>query len=151
MMFSKQLRMLRFWEPQRPWKEILEHFNGISVKNYSLKRDEKEFLTFLIILGGPPSSTILTSILTREHKVQVVVVEELSSTDVLTLYKLIHFPQTNQKFFDVPLYCKAVRNMTPKEAETPINDNKDDEITEVVKTLLTSAQALDAVVSCTII
>ena len=76
-MFSKQLRMLRFWEPQRPWKdqslrkEILEHFNGISVKNYSLKRDEKEFLTFLIILGCPPSSTILTSILTREQKVQV--------------------------------------------------------------------------------
>ena len=119
-MFSKQLRMLRFWEiarSQRPWKdqslrkEILEHFNGISVKNYSLKRDEKEFLTFLIILGCPPSSTILTSILTREHKVQVVVVEELSSTDVLTLYKSIHFPQTNRKFFDVPLYCKVVRNI----------------------------------------
>ena len=117
MMFSKQLRMLRFWEPQRPWKdqslrkEILEHFNGISVKNYSLKRDEKEFLTFLIILGCPPSSTILTSILKREQKVQVVVVEELSSTDVLTLYKSIHFPQTNRKFFDVPLYCKVVRNI----------------------------------------
>ena len=62
-----------------------------------------------------------------------VVIKELSSTDVLTLYKSIHFPQTNQKFFDVLLYCKAVRNTTPKEAETPINDNKDDEITEVVK------------------
>ena len=80
-------------------------------EDFSLKRDEKEFLTFLIILGCPPSSTILTSILTREHKVQVVVVEELSSTDVLTLYKSIHFPQTNRKFFDVPLYCKVVRNI----------------------------------------
>ena len=62
-------------------------------------------------------------------------IEELSVTDVQTLYKSIHFPETNQKFFDVPLYCKAIQNMTPKKTETTVNDEKNDGITseEVVK------------------
>ena len=71
MMISKQWRMPQFGVDQSLSKKTLEHFNGISVKNFPLKRDEKEILTFLIIMVCPPSSSILTSILTMEHKVQV--------------------------------------------------------------------------------
>ena len=42
--------MPQFGVDQSLRKKTLEHFNGIGVKNFPLKRDEKEILTFLIIM-----------------------------------------------------------------------------------------------------
>ena len=43
----------------------------------------------------------------------------LSSETVRTMFSSIHFHETKQKFHDVPLYCSALRKMTPvKQKET---------------------------------
>ena len=53
----------------------------------------------------------------RGNRNTFVVIDGLSTQVVQTMNKSIHFHESKQKFFDVPLYCKAVRNMTPKKAE----------------------------------
>ena len=43
----------------------------------------------------------------------------------------IDFKQTKQKFFDKPLYCRAMRNLTPIKESTGTKENqKKEEITE---------------------
>ena len=111
-------------ERPEPESKDIEHLNGISVKNFPLKLEEKEILTFLINYGLPTTHHSCNINFNNGTKSTGVVIEELSVTDVQTLYKSIHFPETNQKFFDVPLYCKAIRNMTPKKAENTIDDKK---------------------------
>ena len=41
-------------------------------------------------------------------------IDSISPDEVLSIFKSIHFPETNQKFFEVPLYCKTIRNMSPQ-------------------------------------
>ena len=90
-------------ERPEPESRDIEHFNGISVKNFPLKLDEKEILTFLINYGLPTTHDSLNINFNKGTKSTGVVIEGLSVTDVQTLYKSIHFPDTKQKFFDVPL------------------------------------------------
>ena len=39
------------------------------------------------------------------------------------MFKSIHFHEAKIKFFGVPLYCTAIRNMTPKKKEDVRNEN----------------------------
>ena len=59
-----------------------------------------------------------------------VVIDCLSPSDVQTIFNSINYHETKQKFFDAPLYCKALRNMTPvkktpEQVENPNNTKED--------------------------
>ena len=62
----------------------------------------------------PPGHEVEHININREGMNTKVTIEELSPTDVETMFKAIHFHESKSKFFGVSLYCKAVRNMTPK-------------------------------------
>ena len=47
-------------------------------------------------------------------KIQNVIVEPLSPTLVSNLNKALNFPDTKEKHFGSPLYCKPIRRLTPK-------------------------------------
>ena len=49
----------------------------------------------------------------RGEKTSHVIVEGLSKENVGEIIKSINFPETKVKFFDFPIYCKAIRNLTP--------------------------------------
>ena len=57
------------------------------------------------------------------------VIDGLNKSDVEAIFKAIHFHETNQKLFDVPLYCKAIKNMTPKKSHNPeVSTANDDDL-----------------------
>ena len=54
----------------------------------------------------------------RSEKDTWVMIDGLCKSVVQTMYKSIYFPVTNQMFFDVPIYCKPLRTMTPQKNTT---------------------------------
>ena len=41
----------------------------------------------------------------------------------------IHYSETREKFFGKPIYCRAVRNLTPEKNLTQVNSTEDNEVT----------------------
>ena len=62
--------------------------------------------------GLPPDYGIERLGINKKEKNTYVTIEGLDTIIVQKIIKTIHFPDTNKKFFDVPLYCKPLRNMT---------------------------------------
>ena len=101
---------------QRPEHSIrdIEHFNGITVRNLPPDLDDKEILEFLMNYGMPITHAHDQININKGERNTCVVIDNLNSADVQTIFKSIHFHETKQKFFNVALYCKPLRNMTPK-------------------------------------
>ena len=56
--------------------------------------------------------------ITRGDKASHIIVEGLSNENVSTIVESINFPDSKVKFFDVPNYCKAIRNLTPDKSSS---------------------------------
>ena len=112
-----------------PNSRDIEHFNGITVRNLPPNLDDKDILGFLINYGMPTTHANDHINISKGAKNTCVVIDGLNTADVQTIFKSIHFHKTKQKFFDanVPLYCKPLRNMTPKKQEiaVPVKDVKE--------------------------
>ena len=50
----------------------------------------------------------------------------------MEFFKSINFPEIKQKFFDNPIYCKPLRNMTPEKPSHPLNDKKEEASEDMV-------------------
>ena len=115
---------------QEPNSRDIENFNGITVRNFPIAMREEEIVTFLVNHGMPDAPARNHITINKGRKSTSVVIDGLNKTEVQTMFKSIHFHETKQKFFEleVPLYCKALRNMTPKKPEnTQIGkDDKED-------------------------
>ena len=98
---------------QKPNERDVEHFDGITVKNFPSTLDDKDILTFLMNHGLPFDHGIENIHINKAPKNTWVVIDGLQSSDVQTMFRTIHFPESKARFFDVPLYCKALRNTTP--------------------------------------
>ena len=90
-------------ERPEPESRDIENFNGISVKNFPLKLDEKEILNFLINYGLPTTHDNTNININKGKNSTGVVIEELGSIAVQTIYNSMHYHETKQKFFDVPI------------------------------------------------
>ena len=97
----------------------IENYDGITVRNIPKNTDDKDIHVFLVNNGLPIDHEKEHIKINKNEKNTWIFVDGLCKEDVQTMMKSIHFPVTNQKFFDVPLYCKALRNMTPKKIEKP--------------------------------
>ena len=100
-------------QKQQPNDRDIDNLDGITVKNFPSNLDDKEIHTFLLNYGMPLDHGIEHIKIVKGGKNTWVVVDGLCSSDIQTMFDSIHFPATKQKFFDVPLYCKTLRNMTP--------------------------------------
>ena len=98
---------------QEPSNRDIELSDGIWIKNFLKTLDDKELVTFLINHGLPLDHENEKIQINRGERNSSVSINGLSSPDVEMLFKSIHFHTTEQKFFDVPLFCKPLRNMTP--------------------------------------
>ena len=94
------------------------------MKNFPTTLDEKEIMTFLINHGIPLEHGAEKVKIHRGERNTSVIVNDLSPTEVQTIFDSIHFHTSKHKFFDVPLYCKAMRKMTPKKVGTSKEDSK---------------------------
>ena len=105
-----------------PTSRDTEKFNGITIRNIPSTLNDKDILQFLINYGVPFGHDPGLIEITKKPRNTSVFVDGLTPEQVQTIFQSLHFPETNQKFFDVPIYCKPLRNMTPM--KTTI-DNKD--------------------------
>ena len=108
-------------ERPEPTNRDIEHYNGITVKNFPPNLDEKQIRQFLLNYGVPHDHSMESIKVNKSEKKTWVFIDNLSPENVQLIFRSIHFPLSNQKFFDVPIYCKPMRNMTPTKApnETP--------------------------------
>ena len=116
---------------QDPSPRDIEHLNGISVRNFPKTLEEKEILQFMINYGVPHDHGSECIKINKGDRNTWLIIDGLSPENVQTIHDSIHFHVTKTKFFDVPLYCKILRTMTPvkstKEAEKQTDVDKDGE------------------------
>ena len=101
-----------------PTVRDIKLYDGIIVKNIPKTIETKDIMAFLFNYGVPhdhPSEKIRIN---KRFKNTSVVIDGISPDQVQIIFKSIHYPDTNQKFFDTPIYCTPIRNMTP---EKPTN------------------------------
>ena len=110
-----------------PTSVEIEKFDGIAIKNIPKTVEDKDIFDFLFHYGLPEEHGIENIRINRGEKNTWVVVDGLETEDVQTLNKCIHFPVSRQKYFDVPIYCRPLRNMTPlKGTKETSDDHKED-------------------------
>ena len=115
-MFDAPLKSTGNFAPKidkpKPTEKDIEKYEGITIRNFNPKVDNKEILAFLHSNGLPNDTSLSSLLFTRSVKNTSVTIESISSETVQNLMKL-HFPTSEKKFFDLPIYCRAIRNLTP--------------------------------------
>ena len=105
---------------QEPTERDVEKFDGVTIRNIPRTVEDKDILEFLMNHGMPHDQGIENVRINRREKNTWVLIEGLSSPEVQTMFSSIHFHVTNHKFFDAPLFCKPLRNISPLKPEKPI-------------------------------
>ena len=95
-------------------KRDIEEVAGIGVKNFPKSLEEDQILEFLQSKGLPVEHNKEKVTLNKGSKAISVILDGLSSSKTMTMFKEIHFHETKQKYFEVPLYCEVQRNLTPE-------------------------------------
>ena len=55
------------------------------------------------------------------EKNSCVIIDGLELDEIKLIYNSIHFPITNKKYFDAPIYCKPLRRLTPTKANKVVD------------------------------
>ena len=98
---------------QAPSPKDIEKFDGVTIRNLPKSLENEEIITFLANHGLPMDLKEEHIKINKGERNTHVIIENLSPDQVQTLQKSIHFHDTNMKFFNVPLFCKPTRTMTP--------------------------------------
>ena len=114
---------------QEPSNRDLDLSDGIAVKNIPSSVETKDILTFLLNYGLPHGHASENIIINQGKRNSWVVINCLIPEEVKTMFKSIHYPVSNQKFFDSPIFCNQLRNLTPVKPIEKSNANKDAIIT----------------------
>ena len=106
-----------------PSDRDIEHYNGLNIRNIPQNVEEKDIYGFLFENGIPTDHD--------KEKIQVnksrdpdvkkntwVFVDNLTTDQVIKFQNAVDFHVVKKMFFNVPLYIKPVRNMTPKKPPT---------------------------------
>ena len=118
---DKPIREEQQFSPQivrpAPLENDMQKYEGLIVKNFPKKLDEKEITSFVKEVGGTNLDENTEIRLEKNDRNITAIIEPLSPSSVQTIQSLIHFPETNKKFFGVPLYCRAIRILTPEKSQ----------------------------------
>ena len=108
----------------KPTSRDIEFSNGVILRNIPIAIEETEILPFLGNHGVPHDHPQGNIKINRRDKNTSVTIEGISPTQVETIVKAIHFPESQTKFFGNPVYCKPLRSMTPEKPSLIQNDEK---------------------------
>ena len=111
-------------QKQEHSEKDIEHYDGITIRNFPRILNDEEIHTFLLNYGLPHDHNVTKLRFNKGARNTWVIVDGLCSNIVQTMFRSIHFHETKQKFFDVPLYCTAMRNTTPTKKKDAIEQNK---------------------------
>ena len=105
-----------------PTKEDIQKYTGISINNFPKDQAKTDIIKFLKQQGLPDDLDEEAISLIDTKNGTKVEISPLENTIVTGLMKLIHFSDTRTKFFDRPLYCRALRDMTPEKKKAMEED-----------------------------
>ena len=105
-----------------PTPNDIARYGGLTVLNFPKKVSDQEIFDFLKEVGGEELTDNTEIKLNRTSKNTSASLDPLKPEVVQKMIKLIHFPETKKKFFGVPLYCRAVRGMTPQKSSNITTD-----------------------------
>ena len=114
---------LKKFARNEPSKRDIELSDGITVRNIPNHLEIKSIFEFLLKNGLPEDHGIDQIRINKGDKNTWAIIEGLNSTSVLTMYNNIHYPVSQKKFYEVPIYCNPLRNSTPQKVSTPSKDN----------------------------
>ena len=92
--------------------------DGLTVKNIPKHVEVKNIFEFLLQNGLPEDHSIDQIRVNKGERNTWVVIEGLDANTVHTLYKNIHFPVSQKKFYEVSIYCNILRNTTPQKVSS---------------------------------
>ena len=87
---------------------------GLSINNFPLETLEDDICNFLLQTGGKSSKKYVKKAkFSKTRKNQIVTIEPLPASMITKFHEALNFPDTNEKHFGVPLYCRPIRRLTP--------------------------------------
>ena len=110
-----------------PSEEDNHKFDGVSIKNFPKETKEAEIIDFLLSKGLPEDFT--------KDKIEVgshgnVEVTRISPQTCREIISKIHFAETRQKYFGKPIYCRAIRELTPVKKQDASDVNNSEKVVE---------------------
>ena len=109
---------------QEPCEEDFKKCDGITVKNIPKNVEEKMIWELLVDNGLPLEHGIENIRINMGEKNSWAIIDGLQPEEIKDIYDSLHFPVTNKKFFDAPIYCKPLRLHTPtKSTELSLTNN----------------------------
>ena len=106
-------------------KGNLQKYDGIIIKNFPLNLSESDILSFLFEKGLPKNTDMNFIDMTKtERNIKVAINGSLEWETVSELLDNIDFHESQLKFWDVPLYCKPIRNLTPAKPNNSLTEDK---------------------------
>ena len=98
---------------ESPNENDMAKFNGISIRNLPPQVLDEDIIDFLVHMGLSEDHDSNQVHINRGGKNCWVLLEGLPSSTVQSLYTSIHYHESKAKFYEVPLYCKRIRNSSP--------------------------------------
>ena len=112
-------------KPSMEEKDI-QKYEGITISNFPSHLSETDVLSFMFEKGLPKDTNRdKVEIVKSERNTKVVISDSLEWATVQTLLKNIHFHDISEKFWNVPLFCKPIRALTPAKQEVPLETKQD--------------------------
>ena len=107
---------------KEPSERDIQLSDGITIKNIPKVVEDKDLYELLFDSGLPEDHSIEFIHVNRGEKNTWVVIDALSSNKVQDIYKALHYPVAQVKYFGAPIFCNPLRNTTPAK----IKENKSD-------------------------
>ena len=99
-----------------PTERDMDLYDSIIVKNVPAKVTDNEIIEFLKFKGVAKNHSRDDFKINRGDRNSNIVVEGIPNERINDIIKSVNFPDIKEKFFDSPLYCKAIRRMTPEKS-----------------------------------
>ena len=116
-----------------PSGKDIEKYVGVTVNNFPKQLAKTDIVSFLQEHGLSDKCNKDSIALSDTKNGTNVEISPLDQDTVDKLIKKINFSETRTKFFDRPLYCRALRELTPTKVVEKEDDNKIEDSTKVVE------------------
>ena len=90
---------------------------GMQIRNFPPTLTEEEIVQFLTEHVDKDITMERVSFMKNEHSINAAIENGMEGSTVIDAAKKIEFTQSKKKFFNKPLYCRILKNLTPEKLD----------------------------------
>lgn len=107
-------------------EEDIKKVIGLQVRNLPPTLSDEDVVKFLAEHVDKDITVDRVSFMKTEQSINAAVESGLEGAKVVAAAKVIEFRQSKKKFFDKPLYCRILKNLTPEKVhQSPPSENNE--------------------------